>query len=174
MGNVGFTLGAVFMLAMVSVRFGSSLTTMAEPAAYDWPQWRGADRTGVSKETGFLKKWPAAGPTVVWSSSGLGEGYGTVAIERNQIFLQGTRNNESVIYALHRSNGKVVWTKALGPRLEQDRGIWTEGHAYCGWGSNLRFDGKWRLGLSKDNQWGHPLAAQYPEGFQKQKHPMGH
>ena len=110
------------MLAMVSVRFGSSLTTMAEPAAYDWPQWRGADRTGVSKETGFLKKWPAAGPTVVWSSSGLGEGYGTVAIERNQIFLQGTRNNESVIYALHRSNGKVVWTKALGPRLEQDRG----------------------------------------------------
>src|SRR5688572_19131919 len=35
---------------------------LAQTPAADWPQWRGADRTGISKETGLLKQWPAAGP----------------------------------------------------------------------------------------------------------------
>lgn len=26
--------------------------------ADDWPQWRGPDRNGVSKEEGLLKSWP--------------------------------------------------------------------------------------------------------------------
>jgi hypothetical protein len=30
--------------------------------AADWPQWQGPDRTRLSKETGLLKQWPAAGP----------------------------------------------------------------------------------------------------------------
>ena len=35
-------------------------------AAHDWPQWRGPDRSDVSKETGLLKTWPAGGPKRVW------------------------------------------------------------------------------------------------------------
>ncbi|MGA2155818.1 MAG: polyvinylalcohol dehydrogenase, partial [Bryobacteraceae bacterium] len=39
------------------------------PAAQgtDWPQFRGADRNNISKETGLLRKWPAAGPKRLWS-----------------------------------------------------------------------------------------------------------
>ncbi len=38
---------------------GLSLLTTALPAAdLSWPQWRGADRTDVSKETGLLKDGP--------------------------------------------------------------------------------------------------------------------
>ena len=33
-------------------------------SAADWPQWQGPDRNRVSKETGLLKAWPAAGPPV--------------------------------------------------------------------------------------------------------------
>jgi hypothetical protein len=36
------------------------------PPVTDWPQWRGPDRTGISKETGLLKQWPAGGPTRLW------------------------------------------------------------------------------------------------------------
>ena len=32
------------------------------PGAGDWPQWRGPERTGVSRETGLLKNWPPGGP----------------------------------------------------------------------------------------------------------------
>ena len=37
------------------------------PGSFDWPQWRGPDRNGVSKETGLLQQWPPSGPPVVWS-----------------------------------------------------------------------------------------------------------
>jgi len=30
-------------------------------------EWRPENRTGVSAETGLLKSWPAAGPTLLWS-----------------------------------------------------------------------------------------------------------
>src|SRR5215208_2700962 len=50
------------------------------PAAFDWPQWQGPDRTGVSKETGLLQQWPATGPPLLWSVSGLGAGYGSLAV----------------------------------------------------------------------------------------------
>ena len=35
---------------------------VAAVQASDWPQWQGPDRTGLSKETGLLKEWPAGGP----------------------------------------------------------------------------------------------------------------
>ena len=28
----------------------------------EWPQWRGPNRDGVSRETGILKTWPENGP----------------------------------------------------------------------------------------------------------------
>jgi hypothetical protein len=36
----------------------AAVMTAQTPAASDWPQWRGPDRTGLSKETGLLKQWP--------------------------------------------------------------------------------------------------------------------
>src|SRR5436190_23565406 len=45
--------------------------------ADDYPQWRGPDRTGVSKEKGLLQQWPADGPKLVWKATGIGKGYST-------------------------------------------------------------------------------------------------
>ena len=30
----------------------------------DWPQWRGPERNGISRETGLAAQWPASGPPV--------------------------------------------------------------------------------------------------------------
>lgn len=91
-------------------------------AAPDWPQWKGPDRTGLSKETGLMKSWPQNGPTALWTVSNLGEGYGTVAISGDRILIQGCKGNDSVVFSLNRADGKVVWTTVLGPKLGQDRG----------------------------------------------------
>ena len=88
----------------------------------DWPQWRGPERTSLSKETGLMKSWPATGPTVAWTISNLGPGYGSVAIKDDRIYIQGVKNSESVLFCLNRADGKVVWTQALGRTLDQDRG----------------------------------------------------
>src|SRR5688572_29461881 len=56
----------------------------------EWPQWRGPLRNGLSSETGLLKQWPEKGPAVTWSITNLGEGYGSVALKADRIYVQGT------------------------------------------------------------------------------------
>src|SRR5215475_7827820 len=82
----------------------------------DWPQWRGPERNGVSKDTGLLKQWPSSGPKQTWSISNLGEGYGSIAIKGNRIFAQGSRDRASVVFCLNRADGKTVWSAALGTK----------------------------------------------------------
>lgn len=93
----------------------------AEPLA-DWPQWQGPDRTGVSKETGLLAQWPANGPSVIWTSQNLGNGYGSMAVVGERIFLQGMTGGQSTVFALNRADGKGVWSKALGRAEDNDKG----------------------------------------------------
>ncbi len=94
----------------------------AAPQDTDWPQWRGPERTGISKDTGLLKSWPANGPKVVWSISGLGPGYGSVCVAGNRVYVQGTDAGRSSVFCLDRASGKQVWKVALGQGLPQNRG----------------------------------------------------
>ena len=88
----------------------------------DWPQWRGPDRTGLSRETGLLKQWPPSGPPLVWSSANLGAGYGSMAVTGDYVFVQGLRGRDSILSVLNRADGKSVWSKIVGPGGENDRG----------------------------------------------------
>jgi outer membrane protein assembly factor BamB len=89
---------------------------------FDWPQWRGPDRSGVSRETGLLASWPASGPASVWTIASLGEGYGCLAIRGDRIYVQGVQSGSSSVFCLNRHDGKTVWATALAARVEQDRG----------------------------------------------------
>ncbi len=88
----------------------------------EWPQWRGPLRNGLSSETGFLKQWPAKGPAVTWSISNLGEGYGSLAVKADRIYVQGTSRAASAIFCLNRADGKVIWSASLGPMVKESRG----------------------------------------------------
>lgn len=94
----------------------------AAAAAGDWPQWRGPGRSGVSTETGLLKQWPAGGPRVAWTISGLGRGYGTVSIQGERIYVQGTQGDSGMVFCLRRGDGGRVWARPLGRALDQDKG----------------------------------------------------
>jgi outer membrane protein assembly factor BamB len=108
----------VLLLSLLVSQTGASATVTLS----DWPQWHGPNRTALSTETGLLKTWPADGPPVVWSISNLGEGYGSLAIKGDRIYVQGVKDNQSSVFCLNRADGKTVWVSALGPRLGQDRG----------------------------------------------------
>jgi outer membrane protein assembly factor BamB len=101
---------------------GVLLLSIAALHAADWPQWQGPDRTRLSKETGLLKQWPAGGPTVVWTATGVGGGYGSMAVAGDRVFVQGVRGRNSVVIALNRADGKEVWSKALGASRADSRG----------------------------------------------------
>ena len=96
---------------------GVSVTWTANVGASpsDWTQWRGPDRSGVSKEVGLLKQWPAEGPKLLWQVNDLGDGYSTPAVVGNRIYLMSNigMDNEFV-QALSIQDGKPIWTTRVG------------------------------------------------------------
>ena len=68
--------------------------------AADWPQWRGPQRDGISRETGLLDAWPAGGPRQIWKTEGLGQGYAALAIAQGKLFTQGQRGDRQFVLAL--------------------------------------------------------------------------
>lgn len=111
------------MKRAVLLLLGSAIgaaTTLA--ANFDWPQWRGADRTDVSKETGLLKSWPAGGPKRIWLYENGGNGYSGPAIAGGKLFTIGTRDGNEVLLALDANTGKELWSASLGEILANDWG----------------------------------------------------
>src|SRR5262245_5796710 len=110
-------LEAALLVIWFSVHVSSSETVQSTTAPNtvpsgpsDWPQWRGPERNGVSKDTGLIKQWPSSGPQRAWSISNLGEGFGSIAIRGNLIYVQGTSESASMVFCLNRADGKTVWS----------------------------------------------------------------
>ena len=83
--------------------------------ADDWPQWRGPERNGISKETGLLKEWPKEGPKLLWQRKDLGSGYSTPAIVGERLYTMSNQGmeNESV-QAISAKDGKELWAARVG------------------------------------------------------------
>ena len=113
------TLCSIVLLCLLALM---PLTIGNTAAEAEWPQWRGPLRNGISSETGLLKQWPANGPTTVWAISNLGEGYGSLAVKADRIYVQGTSGAASAVFCLNRADGKTIWTTSLGPMLKQNKG----------------------------------------------------
>src|SRR5204863_8822967 len=95
--------------------FTSLLAIAVLLTAADWPQWRGPNRDGVSKETGLLKQWPADGPKLLWQVKDLGDGYSTPSVVGNRLYVLGSKGmDDESVYALDVSDGRTVWTTRLG------------------------------------------------------------
>ncbi len=75
--------------------------------------WRGQDRAGIYYETGLLKSWPDSGPKLLWEVEGLGEGYGSVTISEEAIFVTGRKDDNDVLTALS-FEGKKLWETVYG------------------------------------------------------------
>jgi outer membrane protein assembly factor BamB len=91
-------------------------------SAADWPQWRGPNRDGISKETGLLSQWPESGPPLAWKATGLGGGFSSLAIAGGKIFTLGDRDGAQHLIALNGNDGKVLWTAKVGPVWEDQYG----------------------------------------------------
>ena len=76
----------------------------------EWPQFRGADRSNRSPETGLLTSWPADGPPVAWQARGIGEAYSSVSLADGLVFTMGNAGGEERIFALSAVDGREVWS----------------------------------------------------------------
>ena len=82
------------------------------PAAQgsDWPQFRGPDRNGISKEMGLLRKWPAGGPKVLWSVP-VTQGYAAAAIVGGRVYHHDydEAKSEWCVNCRSLADGKLIW-----------------------------------------------------------------
>jgi outer membrane protein assembly factor BamB len=77
-------------------------------------QWRGENRDGFYNETGLLKKWPDAGPKLLWHYDLLGDGHASAAVNNNRIFTSGMIDTSGYVFAFD-MDGKLLWKTEYGP-----------------------------------------------------------
>jgi outer membrane protein assembly factor BamB len=103
--------------------FAAAVFLMVQAQApSDWTQWRGANRDGISAETGLLQDWPKAGPPLAWRITGVGNGYSSFSASGGRLFTLGARGGNEYVIAIDRATGKKVWEYLNGRRFENDRG----------------------------------------------------
>jgi outer membrane protein assembly factor BamB len=100
-----FTGGLFSLVALSAALFAADI----DRSSADWPQWRGPHRDGVAEEKGLLQQWAPEGPPLAWKTSGLGEGYASVAIADGKIVTMGKRKNAVFVIARDASNGDELW-----------------------------------------------------------------
>ena len=87
-------------------------TTAAQENS-EWACFHGMYRNNKSAETGLLKQWPASDPELLWTVTGLGEGYSSVSIAGGYLYTAGKLEKQTYVFA-YDLNGKLVWKKTNG------------------------------------------------------------
>ena len=109
---------------------GFALASSVASAA-DWPQWRGPNRDGISKDSGLLKAWPKEGPKLLWSFDTAGVGYGSPAVVGNKLYIVGAEDpgtgDKEFAICINLADGKQVWKKALDDALGKYSTNWGGG-----------------------------------------------
>src|SRR4030042_47532 len=90
-----------------------SCTKSVEITSFDWPQWRGPDGNGQSRET----EWDPASitkPRILWKYD-VGYGPPTVPIQDGRLYTVGMKGYDAIVFCLDAATGKRVWETSLGP-----------------------------------------------------------
>jgi outer membrane protein assembly factor BamB len=74
----------------------------------DWPQWRGPGRDGISKESGWLARWPATGPRKLWEAP-VGVGYSSFAVSQGRVYTMGNLEDKDQVLCLDAATGAPKW-----------------------------------------------------------------
>lgn len=111
---VGWAVAAFKPARAADAAGASSPSQVKSAASFDWPQFRGPNRDGISKETGLLKEWPKDGPPLAWKVKGLGTGHSSVSVVNGRIYTMGDGPDGSYVRALEEKSGKIFWSTKLG------------------------------------------------------------
>lgn len=102
-------LGLAVALVVMTVPAESGHTGTEDSEGEDWPAFLGPRQDNTSRETGLLKKWPAAGPTKVWSHS-VGNAYSAPVTARGRLVVFHRLQNNEVVECLDTRAGKSLWS----------------------------------------------------------------
>jgi outer membrane protein assembly factor BamB len=85
----------------------------ASAQSADWPQWRGPEANGSSRETGLPFRWSPT-ENVAWSLPLPGPSGSTPILTGDRIFLNVADGNDLALWCVGRAKGDVLWKRPLG------------------------------------------------------------
>lgn len=85
----------------------------AKTAADTWPQYRGANRDGISTEK---LNFGADAPEQVWKAS-IGIGFTSMAVSGGMVYTSGHEGGKDTLHCLDAKTGKSVWTFSYAQEL---------------------------------------------------------
>ncbi|HIJ70010.1 MAG TPA: PQQ-binding-like beta-propeller repeat protein [Planctomycetes bacterium] len=134
-------LPAVIVIAGLSV-FGSGICR-----ASDWPNWRGPEHNGISRETGWNADKLNSYTRPLWKVS-VGTGFSSITVSNGRAYTIGNTNDEDTVYCFDAETGDEKWRHQYScplnpksyeggpgstPTVEGDR-VYTlskKGHVFC-------------------------------------------
>ncbi len=123
--NTFLLIGILPVLILAAVIFLSGFNhseeAQAEIRGFDWPQWRGPNRDGLSFEKSIIDHWPEKGPEVLWRVS-VGEGYSGVAISNGRLFSMWDEREFQYLVCMDPRNGKEIWRHKIGSSYKDSWG----------------------------------------------------
>ncbi len=97
---------SILLMAMAAFAFGQQTGGVG-----DWPEWRGPDRAGTSREKGLPEKWSLSGQNLAWKATYGGRS--TPVILGDHLYLQNTASKgeteQERVLCLNADTGKLLW-----------------------------------------------------------------
>ena len=102
----------IVVVCGIGLSLAIGLLASSAPAA-DWPQWRGPDRDGISREKGLLADWDAAPPKFLWQLDGMGTGYASVSVVKGKLYTTGNTEKGQSLICVDLGAKKIDWSTPL-------------------------------------------------------------
>jgi outer membrane protein assembly factor BamB len=83
----------------------------------DCPRFRGPAGDGIFPETGLLKQWPQAGPKLLWSVKGLGQGFSSAVVVKDAVYVTGMAGDHQGFLFAFGLDGSPKWKTPYGPEM---------------------------------------------------------
>ena len=106
---------------MITILLTAAIATLtisdqAEPSpdsAAGWPQWRGANRDGISPDS--ITVWP---PTKLWERN-VGYGVSSVIASGGRMYAMGHEEGNDTVWCLAGESGEVIWRYSYPAKRDQ-------------------------------------------------------
>src|SRR6266849_5770700 len=97
--------------SILLISFSSVLCAQQIGSVGDWPDWRGPDRSGVSREKNLPDKWSLKGENLAWKAPYGGRS--TPVVLGDHLYLQNTsargETEQERVICFNADTGKLLW-----------------------------------------------------------------
>ncbi len=85
--------------------------------AGDWPNLRGPNHDGISRETGWSAAALAEGPKTLWKAK-VGLGFAAVTVADGRAFTTGNENDHDTVFCFDANTGNILWKHTYAAPLD--------------------------------------------------------